>query len=75
MGAGDTVGGREVFYRWMPLIRYENQPGIGLSVRKHILMRRGLLDTAVIRSRGPSPDAETEKELDELLASLDLERV
>ena len=41
----------------------------------HTMMRRGLLDTAVIRSPGPSIDADTEKELDELLASLELERV
>ena len=75
MSAGDTGGAREVFYRWMPLIRYENQPGIGLSVRKHIMMRRGLLDTATVRPPGPSIDAETQKELDELLGSLDLERV
>jgi 4-hydroxy-tetrahydrodipicolinate synthase len=75
MSAGDTSGAREVFYRWMPLIRYENQPGIGLSVRKHIMMRRGLLDSAAVRAPGPSIDAETEKELDDLLGSLDLERV
>ena len=75
MSAGDTGGAREVFYRWMPLIRYENQPGIGLSVRKHIMMRRGLLDTATVRPPGPSIDAETQKELDELLGSLDLGRV
>lgn len=75
MKAGDTAGAREIFYRWMPLIRYEHQPGIDLSVRKHIKMRRGLLDAAVIGAPGPSIDEDTEREPDGLLASLDLERV
>lgn len=75
MKAGDTAGAREIFCRWMPPTRYENQPGIGLSVSKHIMMRRGLHDTAVIRAPGPSIDEDTEREQAELLASLDLERV
>jgi len=72
MLAGDREGARSVFNKWIPLIRYENQPGIGLSVRKHIMMRRGLLDSAYIRLPGPSIDQPTEMELDELLESMDL---
>ena len=72
MQAGDRDGAREIFNKWIPLIRYENQPGIGLSVRKHIMMRRGLLDSAHIRPPGPSIDKPTQMELDELLGSMDL---
>jgi 4-hydroxy-tetrahydrodipicolinate synthase len=72
MTAGDTAGAREVFNKWMPLIRYENQPGIGLSVRKHIMMRRGLIDSPLVRSPGPNIDAPTEEELDQLLDSMEL---
>ena len=72
MTAGDTAGAREVFNKWMPLIRYENPPGIGLSVRKHIMMRRGLIDSPLVRSPGPNIDAPTEEELDQLLDSMEL---
>ncbi|MCP2242652.1 dihydrodipicolinate synthase family protein [Lentzea aerocolonigenes] len=33
----------ELFDAHLPLIRYEQQPGVGLAVRKHVLHRRGLL--------------------------------
>lgn len=69
---GHVEEARRVFYKWLPLIRYESQGGIGLSIRKHILKRRGLLDTAVVRRPGPNIDAGTERELDDLLHALGL---
>ena len=71
--AGDVARAREVFYRWLPLIRYENSAGIGLSIRKHIMARRGLLDGPRVRPPTPSIDETTVVELDDLLASLDLD--
>ena len=31
------------FYDFLPLVRYEQQPGLGLAVRKYVLWRRGAL--------------------------------
>jgi 4-hydroxy-tetrahydrodipicolinate synthase len=72
MAAGDTERARSVFYKWLPLIRYENSVGIGLSIRKHIMTRRGLLDSPNVRPPTPAIDSESVKELDDLMGALDL---
>lgn len=73
MSTGDTEGARAVFYRWLPLIRYENTVGIGLSIRKHLMTRRGLLDTADVRPPTPAVGQDTLEELDDLLNAMDLD--
>ncbi len=70
--AGDRVAARTIFYRYLPLIRYEGQPGIGLALRKEILRRRGVIASATIRHPGPALDPQSRAELDELLDALDL---
>ena len=72
ISAGDTEGARAVFYKWLPLIRYENQAGIGLSVRKHIMAKRGLVSTATVRTPTPAIDKPTTDELEDILGHLDL---
>jgi 4-hydroxy-tetrahydrodipicolinate synthase len=72
MSEGDIEGARNVFYRWLPLIRYENQAGIGLSIRKHIMARRGLLSGPSVRAPSPAADDATLAELDDLLSHMDL---
>ncbi len=72
--AGDRAGARHLFYRYLPLIRYEGQPVIGLAIRKEILRRRGVIASATIRHPGPVLDPGSRSELDELLASLGLHR-
>lgn len=67
---GDIERARATFYRWLPLIRYENQPGIGLSIRKHIMKRRGLIEHATVRLPGPNIDESTKAELDDLLDAM-----
>ena len=71
--AGDVEGARGIFYRWLPLIRYENQPGIGLSIRKHIMARRGFLDVPAVRRPSPDIDDATRAELEDVLGTLDLD--
>ncbi len=71
--AGDVDGARSIFYRWLPLIRYENQQGIGLSIRKHILAKRGFLDVPAVRRPAPALDEATRTELDDVLGALDLD--
>ena len=73
------VGGRRdearaLFYRWLPLIRYESQPGAtpgtAVGIRKEILRRRGWIASALVRPPAPALDAATQTELDELLAAV-----
>jgi 4-hydroxy-tetrahydrodipicolinate synthase len=72
--AGRRAAARELFYRWLPLIRYEMQPGsvpgFSLAIRKEILRRRGWLRTAVVRPPTPGLDAGVPAELDELLSAV-----
>ncbi len=41
--AGGREAAHELFDAHLPLVRYEQQPGIGLAVRKYVLKRRGLI--------------------------------
>jgi 4-hydroxy-tetrahydrodipicolinate synthase len=41
--AGQRDEAHNIFNAHLPLVRYEQQPGIGLAVRKYVLMRRGIL--------------------------------
>ncbi|GAB3932583.1 dihydrodipicolinate synthase family protein [Kribbella albertanoniae] len=60
----------DVFDAHLPLIRYEQQPGTGLAVRKYVLQRRGLLATDVQRAPGRSLGAAERVEIDLLLERL-----
>ncbi len=73
MSKGDTEGARSLFYQWLPLIRYENQAGIGLAIRKQIMAKRGLLGDSAVRAPSPAMDAATREELDDILAHMDLD--
>ena len=58
--------------RWMPLIRFENQQLLNLPIRKHIYMRRGAIASDTVRAPGPTLDAQTKADLEDLLQRLDL---
>jgi 4-hydroxy-tetrahydrodipicolinate synthase len=62
--AGDVAGAAEVFDRVLPLIRYEFQPGIGVALRKHVFVRRGVFTTATVRAPHPSVDDATLREFE-----------
>jgi 4-hydroxy-tetrahydrodipicolinate synthase len=72
--AGRREEARALFYRWLPLIRYESQPGAtpgtAVGIRKEILRRRGWIASALVRPPAPTLDAATQTELDELLAAV-----
>jgi 4-hydroxy-tetrahydrodipicolinate synthase len=51
--SGDTERARDVFDAYLPLARYEQQPGLGLAVRKHVLAKRGAIRCAAVRKPGP----------------------
>ena len=70
--AGREERARETFYRYLPLIRYENQPGLNLPLRKLIYTIRGAMDHPDPRRPFPPLDDVTLLELDALLAHLGL---
>jgi 4-hydroxy-tetrahydrodipicolinate synthase len=70
--AGREERARDTFYRYLPLIRYENQPGLNLPLRKLIYTIRGAMDHAGPRRPFPALDDVTLLELDALLAHLGL---
>ncbi|HJP90156.1 MAG TPA: dihydrodipicolinate synthase family protein [Candidatus Limnocylindrales bacterium] len=70
--AGDVDGARAAFYRAAPLIRFENQAGLNLTIRKEIYRRRGAIASARVRAPGSQLDAGTIADLEDLLAHLEL---
>jgi 4-hydroxy-tetrahydrodipicolinate synthase len=70
--SGDVDGATEVFYKYLPLIRFENQPRINLAIRKHIYHRRGAIASPRARAPHAPVDAETLADLDDILRRLDL---
>ena len=61
--AGDVSRAAAVFDRYVPLIRYEFQPKIGLAYRKFTYQRRGIIDSEFIRPPGLTIDDYTRAEL------------
>ena len=55
--AGDIERAHDLFDAYLPLARYEQQPGIGLAVRKHLLAERGVIGSAAVRKPGPKLSA------------------
>ncbi len=54
---GDVERAHDVFDAYLPLARYEQQPGIGLAVRKQIMCDRGVIASAAVRRPGPKLSA------------------
>jgi 4-hydroxy-tetrahydrodipicolinate synthase len=52
-----------LFYDFVPLNRWEFQPGIGVSLRKQLLKRLGVFSTAKVRHPGPEADPRTVAQL------------
>jgi 4-hydroxy-tetrahydrodipicolinate synthase len=64
---GDVDGAADVFYRAVPLMRFEFQEGIGMAIRKEVLRRRGALTSAATRAPGTGLDATTRAALDRVM--------
>lgn len=56
--SGNIARAHDLFDAYLPLARYEQQPGIGLAVRKYILAKRNIIASAAIRKPGPKLSAE-----------------
>ena len=60
----------DLFDAHLPLLRYEQQQGIGLAVRKYVLMRRGLIVSDAQRKPAAALSPMARQEVDYLLARL-----
>lgn len=68
--AGRRDEAHDLFDAHLPLIRYEQQPGPGLAVRKYVMMRRGIIASDTLRSPGAALTAAARGEVDFLLSRL-----
>jgi 4-hydroxy-tetrahydrodipicolinate synthase len=66
--AGKRDEAHDLFDAHLPLIRYEQQPGPGLAVRKYVMMRRGIIASDTLRKPGAELSALAKAEVDYLLA-------
>ena len=65
----------DLFDTYLPLVRYEQQPGIGLAIRKQVLHQRGVINNPTLRSPGPKLDRDDLAELNYLLGRLEVDAV
>lgn len=68
--AGKRNEAHDLFDAHLPLIRYEQQLGIGLAIRKHVLKRRGVIATDAQRKPAQMLTPTARAEVDYLLARL-----
>ena len=68
--SGDNATAWDVFRRILPLLRFELQPGMGVSAMKHNLVARGIIASAAVRHPTTAIDAVSQAELKVLRESL-----
>lgn len=71
--SGDREGATRTFDRFLPLIRYENQPVINLTIRKELLARRGAIICGTPRDPFAPIDAGTHDEITRVLARVGIQ--
>lgn len=69
--AGKGSEAEDFFDLYLPLVRHEQQPSIGLALRKEVLFRRGAIRSPKQRAPGSSLTATDRAELDSLMARLE----
>jgi Dihydrodipicolinate synthase/N-acetylneuraminate lyase len=71
MRQGKRREAHDLFDRHLPLVRYETQPGVGLSVRKYVLQKRGIIASASLRKPAPKLTSETIADIDWLMERIE----
>jgi 4-hydroxy-tetrahydrodipicolinate synthase len=71
--SGNRKRATELYHRYLPILVFEGQPGIGLAIRKEILRRRGLIDSAILRPPDLQLDEAIASDLSEVMTALALE--
>jgi 4-hydroxy-tetrahydrodipicolinate synthase len=70
---GNKREAQEYFFRYLPLIRFEAQLGVGgVGIRKEVLKLRGVVSSSHVRFPAPALDEETLRELEDLVEVLGL---
>ncbi len=67
MGQGERDAAHDLFDAHLPLLRYEQQQGVGLAVRKYVMMRRGMIASDAQRKPGAGLTAAAKAEVEYLL--------
>jgi 4-hydroxy-tetrahydrodipicolinate synthase len=67
---GERAAAHDLFDLHLPLLRYEQQPGLGLAVRKYVMQRRGIIASATQRRPATQLSPESIAEIEELLERL-----
>ena len=68
--AGQRDAAHDLFDAHLPLVRYEQQQGVGLAVRKYVLQKRGAIAHDAQRKPGAALSAAARQEIDYLLSRL-----
>jgi 4-hydroxy-tetrahydrodipicolinate synthase len=68
--SGNRDAAHDLFDIHLPLIRYEQQPGLGLAVRKYVLVRRGILASDTQRMPAASLSLRAKSEIDYLVSRI-----
>jgi len=61
--SGDIAQARDIFDAYMPMVRYEAQPGLGLAIRKYTLAERGVIAHETVRKPGAAISTRTSNEV------------
>jgi 4-hydroxy-tetrahydrodipicolinate synthase len=69
-GAGKADEAHDLFDAHLPLIRYEQQQGVGLAVRKYVLQKRGAILSDAQRKPASALSAKARDEINFLLKRL-----
>lgn len=65
---GDVERAHDIFDAYLPLVRYEQQQGIGLAARKYVLAKRGIISSAALRKPGGALSPKDVADVERLLA-------
>jgi 4-hydroxy-tetrahydrodipicolinate synthase len=70
--SGDEASAAALYYRYLPLMLLDGQPGTGVAARKEIQVRRGQIKHATVRAPGLSLDPAAKRDLHTLVDTLEL---
>jgi 4-hydroxy-tetrahydrodipicolinate synthase len=65
---GDSARAQDLFDAYLPLVRYELQPNLGLLIRKYTLAKRGVIASAALRRPAGRLSAQDIAETERLIA-------
>jgi 4-hydroxy-tetrahydrodipicolinate synthase len=65
---GDIERAHDIFDAYLPLVRYESQPNIGLQIRKYTLAKRGVIASAALRRPSAQLSSQDVTDIERLIA-------